>query len=205
MTSAERAGAETEEHVMPATRRQDPRKSTKTTPAAAKKAAPAKAAPAAKKAAPSRAARNAAKLAVVPQPETAPVAETVEETSPPLTDPADDALSALRERAVPLREKGLTLAEIATELGVSPSVAREIVEGTPRATPPKRTRTATSTERVTNASVQVESADTVITCRSCGAEKPARQFPTITGPLHRGTECRKCRDTRRDAAAVTTV
>jgi hypothetical protein len=177
--------------------------------AAAKKAAPAKAAPA-KKATPSRASRNAQKLTVVAAtPDdavNAAVGEAVGlpviDASPPLADPAEDALAELRAKATPLREKGLTIAEIATELGVSPSVAREIVEGTPRATPPKRARTATSTERVSNASVQVETADSPITCRTCSTEKPARQFPTITGALHRGTECRKCRDARREAAAT---
>jgi len=164
-----------------------------------KKAAPAKAAPA-KKATPSRASRNAQKLAVVP-----PQAEETPTPAPEPTAAAEDALAGLREKARPLREKGLTIAEIATELKVSPSVAREIVEGTPTATPRKRSRSATSTERIENASVRVETADSPITCRSCGTEKPARQFPTITGPQHRATECRKCRDARREAAADATV
>ena len=161
----------------------------KSTPAAAKKAAPAK------KATQSRAARNAEKAAA---PSTPPAAVETVEVPPAQVDPL---LAELAKKAAPLREKGLTLAEIATELGVSAAVAREVVEGTPTARP-RKTGRASSSERVSNGSVKVETTDEVIKCRRCEQDKPARQFPTITGPLHRATECRACRDARREAAAT---
>lgn len=38
-------------------------------------------------------------------------------------------------------------------------------------------------------------------CRTCGVDKPLKSFPTITGkPDERGTECRKCRDSRVETA-----
>lgn len=37
------------------------------------------------------------------------------------------------------------------------------------------------------------------TCRTCGQTKPVRTYPTTTGPERRGTECRACRNARRDA------
>jgi len=161
--------------------------STKSAPAKkaapAKKSAPAKATPAKKAAAPAKA------LAVVPDP------------APESTE--DALLLSLREKAQALQAQHpkITMAEIAKELGVSAAVAREIVEGTPKAAPAKTTRTAsTGGQRVSGRTVTVESNDSPITCRVCNTEKPARQFPTISGPTQRGTECRACRDTRRDAA-----
>jgi hypothetical protein len=46
-----------------------------------------------------------------------------------------------------------------------------------------------------------EMAEGTHVCRTCGEELPIRSFPTIKGPLHRGTQCRRCRDAGRASKA----
>lgn len=105
------------------------------------------------------------------------------------------------------RAEGLTLAEIAVALKVSPSTVRTMLgEGSPE--PAAKQVAATKKAEASEAKaaapakvVEVASTETPITCRGvCGETKPAKVFPTTTGPLKRSTECRACRDTRRNPA-----
>lgn len=104
-----------------------------------------------------------------------------------------------------LRGEKLTLAEIAVQMKISPSTVRNLLgEADPapaakQVAAAKKAEAAEAKAAAPSKVIEVESVDSVITCRGlCGETKPAKVFPTTTGPLKRSTECRACRDARRN-------
>jgi hypothetical protein len=75
-------------------------------------------------------------------------------------------------------------------------------ERAPKATKPTVTVKAGKTQPT--ATVPAADAQTQVCQGACGQTLPLRKFPTLRDPSKRGTECRTCRDARRESGAFRT-